>query len=416
MEKDDPVIRAIVTSRVQMLFDYPFLGQLSIRLTEVDASKWCKTITSDGRRLFYNRDFIIKTVEKYGLGGVSFLISHITMHLVYDHANRRGSRDPKIWAMATDYVVNSALKSLKKGCVGVMPKGALYDERYTDELGAEAIYDLLIQNSVTIRPEDEMDEHHDFGAGDGGNNGDSNKDGTNNGTITVIGENGPPKLSADEIAEIRNDMRAATMQAIASSKAGDYPLGVARMIDELGDAQLDWRTMLEQTFRSAVKDDYTYTRFSRRNWALPGVRLPAQNFQNTIDVCITIDTSGSMTQEMLTDFLTETKGILETFSQAKVKLWTFDTKVYGFTEYDETNLSEIVDYKMQGGGGTDFNVNWAFMKEKEIRPERLIFFTDGYPCSGWGDPDYCETLFVVYGENAPQSPFGVTAVYEDHRK
>lgn len=54
----DPVFRDIVAARVKLLFEKPEIGQLLSRLVPVDASRWCETIATDGRLLFYNRDFI----------------------------------------------------------------------------------------------------------------------------------------------------------------------------------------------------------------------------------------------------------------------------------------------------------------------------------------------------------------------
>ena len=80
------------------------------------------------------------------------------------------------------------------------------------------------------------------------------------------------------------------------------------------------------------------------------------------------------------------------------------------------NIDELEEYPIQGGGGTDFDANWRFMKENEIQPERFIMFTDGYPWDSWGDENYCDTLFIVhgggYGGRSPVAPFGTTVQYD----
>ena len=75
------------------------------------------------------------------------------------------------------------------------------------------------------------------------------------------------------------------------------------------------------------------------------------------------------------------------------------------------NINNIEEYEPQGGGGTDFAANWTYMKEHDIQPKKFIMFTDGMPYSSWGDPDYCDTLFVVHGSNDITAPFGITANY-----
>jgi predicted metal-dependent peptidase len=132
-----------------------------------------------------------------------------------------------------------------------------------------------------------------------------------------------------------------------------------------------------------------------------------------LDVDICIDTSGSISERMLRDFLSEVKGIMEQFTDFVIRIWTFDTEVYNKQEYLPENLDELLDYDIQGGGGTDFMVNWDFMKEEGIEPHRFIVMTDGYPCGSWGDENYCETVFLIHGSKDIVAPFGMTVYYEE---
>jgi predicted metal-dependent peptidase len=127
--------------------------------------------------------------------------------------------------------------------------------------------------------------------------------------------------------------------------------------------------------------------------------------------------SGSISDRQANDFISEVKGIMDEYVDFKLNLWCFDTEVYNYAEFSGDNADEIMDYKVKGGGGTDFVANWEFMKEKGIEPKRFIMFTDGYPCGDWGDEDYCETLFVIHGNEGGNSslivaPFGQTAYYK----
>jgi predicted metal-dependent peptidase len=75
-------------------------------------------------------------------------------------------------------------------------------------------------------------------------------------------------------------------------------------------------------------------------------------------------------------------------------------------------MEDIGHYTPMGGGGTDFMANWKYMKENNIEPKKFIMFTDGYPYSSWGDPDYCDTVFIIKGNENAEPPFGVWAIYE----
>ena len=116
---------------------------------------------------------------------------------------------------------------------------------------------------------------------------------------------------------------------------------------------------------------------------------------------------------MIKDFFSEVKGITDMYEDYTIKLWTFDTSVYGYKVFDPTNIDELLDYEPMGGGGTDFDVNWEFMKENEIEPKKFIMFTDGYPWGSWGDENYCDTVFIIHGDKSIKAPFGVTAHYEE---
>ena len=417
VDMNDPIVQKIVSARVSLLFNQPFFGNLATRLELVDASKWCKTAATDGRKLYYNREFIKNLSDDELL----FLVGHEVMHCVYDHLGRKGSRDHKLWNMANDYIVNY---TLKKEQLGSMPKGGLYDERYTDEMTSEEVYRLLEENSAQVQMT--LDEHLEMDGSDG--NGDGNGSGGQTVTVTVMGDgNGPPKLTEEDLQKIRNEIKAAVINAAQAVGAGKVPAGVKRLIEDFTNPIMDWRTLLEMHIQSSIKDDYTFARPSKRSWGINGRRsviLPGQNFKDTVDVAVCIDTSGSMTNEMLRDFLSETKGIMETFDDFKLTLWTFDTQVYNPKVFTPNNIDEIMEYQPQGGGGTLFECNWEFMRDPasagfgdvegigdSIEPKKFVMFTDGYPSSSWGEEDYCDTLFIVHGNTNIVAPFGMTAYY-----
>jgi predicted metal-dependent peptidase len=118
---------------------------------------------------------------------------------------------------------------------------------------------------------------------------------------------------------------------------------------------------------------------------------------------------------MLRDFLSEIKGITEDFNAFKIHLFAFDTKVYNEQDFDGYTADAINEYEVMGGGGTEFDCNWDYMKEHDINPKKFIMFTDGYPWGSWGDEDYCDTIFVIHGNDTVVPPFGTYAYYDDSK-
>ena len=388
----------ITKARVKLLLHHPFFGNLATRLKIVDASDRIPTAAVDGRNLFYNDEFVSKLSD----GELIFLIAHEVMHCVYEHMLRRGEREPQVWNMAADYVINNGLIRDRIGdVIKVVP--ILADRQY-DGMTTDEVYDKLMENAVTIKMT--LDTHLDLegeGAGD-------SEDGEGDGK-SGIGK----KLTEEERKALRDELKDAVIQAAQAAGAGNLPTGVDRIVKNITDPKMPWQELCRIQLTSMIKNDYSFTRPSRKSWhtgaVLPGM-LPAEE----VDVCIAIDTSGSISNDMVKDFLGEIQGIMGTFDSWNIKIWCFDTQVYAERDFSSDAGDDIADYEPQGGGGTMFEANWEYMKERDIQPKQFIMFTDGYPCGTWGDPDYCDTLFVVHGGPNIEAPFGVTAHYEFKHK
>ena len=99
---------------------------------------------------------------------------------------------------------------------------------------------------------------------------------------------------------------------------------------------MNWREILRQQIQSTIKNDYTFMRPNRKAWHMSAI-LPGTNFDETIDICIGIDMSGSIGDDQAKDFISEVKGIMDEYKEYKIKLWCFDTKVYNEADFDGYN-------------------------------------------------------------------------------
>lgn len=401
---DNAVREKIVGARIALLLKAPFFGNLATRLEIVNADAWCPTAATDGRKLYYNSEFIndmpIKQVE--------FLIGHEVLHCVYDHMNRRGERDPRLWNIADDYCVNQDL--LDQNIGEKIPEG-LFDTKYRG-WSAEEVYDDLYKNADKINIdellEQLLDDHLD---------GDETEEGNGSGNKGQSGDDGKdtsssrPQLTDEEKKQIRDEIKQAVISAAQTTGVDKLPSGVKRLIKDLTSPQLNWRELLQQQIQSTLKADYSWMRPSRRGWHIDAI-LPGNDLDKEIDICVAIDASGSMGDDQLRDILGEIKGIMESYNSFVLHLWTFDTEVYNLKTFTSENIDEIMEYELQGGGGTAFDVNWTFMKDNQIEPKKFVMFTDGYAWDSWGDPDYCDTLFVIHGSTTIEAPFGITTYYD----
>lgn len=398
--KLDKIVREkLVTARVGLLLRASFFGNLATRLKLVNADEWCSTAATDGRHFYYNTRFIEMLRPKE----IEFLFGHEVLHCVYDHFGRRGDRDPQLFNIANDFAVNADLKKHRVGeFITSVP--CLYDSKFENK-SSEEIYDILYENAEKISLSDLidklLDEHLD-GEGDGESDG---KDGDKEGK-------GRPRISDEERQKIRDEIKEAMLAAAQASDAGSIPLGVKRLINDLTDPKMNWRELLRMQLESTIKSDFTWMRPSRRGWDMDAV-LPGMNRTDAIDIAVYIDMSGSISEAQGKDFLSEVKGIMESFESYTIHIACFDTEVYNLQKYTSDNLDTIEDYELAGGGGTDFDAIFRHLKDEQIEPKRLVVFTDGYPCGSWGDPNYCDTVWIIHGDKNPNPPFGTFALYEE---
>ena len=397
---DREVREKLITARVGLLLKASFFGNLATRLKLVNADEWCGTAATDGRNFYYNSRFIQMLRPKE----IEFLFGHEVLHCVYDHFGRRGDRDPQLFNIANDFCVNA---DLIKHHVGekITTVPCLYDPKY-DGMSSEEIYDILYEKADKIdigKLLDQMIDEHLDGEGDSDGDGEDGKG------------KGRPKLTAEERQAIKDEIKEAMLAAAATvDGAGNLPAGVKRLIQELTEPQMNWRELLRMQLESTIKSDYTWMRASRKGWHMDAV-MPGMKLDPMIDIAVALDASGSISETMLKDFLGEIQGIMESFPAYRIHVVTFDTEAYNPVQYDSENLDDICDYEIKGGGGTDFDCIFNYLKANEIEPKRLVVFTDGYPFGSWGDENYADTVWILHGTTTIEPPWGQHAYYDEEK-
>jgi predicted metal-dependent peptidase len=402
----------IIVARVGLLLRHPFFGNMATRLRILAADDWLPTAAVDGRNLYYNTQFFNAMNNKE----IEFVVAHEILHMVFDHLGRRDDRNPMLYNIAADYKVNNLLV---RDRIGEKPKivDCFQDFQY-DADTSEEIYDKLFEKAKQnmedfleqLASEGEMlDEHLDDGSDTDGEQGEEEKDVNGNNVSKKR-----PKFSKEEMAKIKDEIKEGMMTAAQAAGAGNTPGEITRMIQELTEPKMNWREILQQQIQSTIKNDFTFSRPNRKGWHT-GAILPGQDFDETIDISVGIDMSGSIGNSQATDFLSEVQGIMDQYQDYNIKVWCFDTKVYNEQDFTSDNGEILQDYEIVGGGGTDFMANWTYMKENDIVPKKFIMFTDGYAWDSWGEEDYCDTIFLIHSHHDKniQAPFGTTLRYEE---
>lgn len=381
-------------ARIGLLLRQPFFGSMATHLNIV-RDDTMNTAATDGRNFFYNLEFISGLSVKE----TEFLFGHEVLHNVFEHhirkefpdsvteANEDGTLTKKcrhhtLWNIACDYAVNEILIDSK---IGTRIEDTLYDEKYKGKC-AEEIYDDLLKNADKIDVDALADMLLDEHLGD----------------IEKKGK----KLTEAEKQEIRNEIKQNLLSS--ANSAGNLPKGVDRLVKNLTAPTLSWKELLKMDIQSQIKYDYTFYTPNKKGMQ-NGVVLPGMRRDEALDVCVAIDTSGSIDEKTLNVFLSEIKGIMEQYDDYTIRIWSFDAEIHNEQIFRSDEGTDIEEYTPAGGGGTLFEANWDHMKKNDINPKVFIMFTDMYPCGGWGDPDYCDhVIFVGYKSNSKIAPFGTT--------
>lgn len=393
VENREALVERLTCARIRLMIRLPFFGNLASRLQLTEEDDWLDTAATDGRRFFYNSKFVSQLTN----GNLEFLFGHEILHCAFDHFGRTGSRHRKLANWAQDYVINQILIDDKVG-EKITTINILHDDKYRG-WAWEDVYDDIYNNVkwVTLEDLDKwLDEQGDIL--DNHIHGDYHDDPN------------APVMSKEEMQRIRDEIREAMIQA-AAADPGSTPSGILRMIKDLTEPKMNWRDIVRMNIQSIIKSNYSYARPNKKGWAY-NVVLPGLIEEDTIDIAIALDMSGSIGDEDAGAFLSEVRGIIEQYHEFAIDLWCFDTQVYNHVRITQDNIAELEEYEPAGRGGTDFEVNWVWMKDNYIEPKKFFMFTDGYPGGSWGDPDYCDTLFIVKGNTTAVAPFGEVIIYE----
>jgi predicted metal-dependent peptidase len=367
----------LITAKIRLILNQPFFGNIAPRLI-LQERKDFPVAATDGIHFFYNSE----AIEKLTCDECVWLMAHEVGHVIFFHFDRMGARNKNAWNCAADYAINYILK---KNSIGKPIKDSLYDKRFSD-MSAEQIYDIIIKEQINFEDlvKQVIDTHLPLSHDENGN-----------------------ERTQEEIESLRNEIKEAVISAAQSCEAGKVPLGIERLINGITNPKLDWKDIIRQSIKSCLKSDFTFQRPNKRSFHT-GIYLPSMDREDQVEIAVALDMSGSIGDDAVQAFLSEINGIITDFNSWKIKIWSFDCKIYNYKEYSSDYDNDVLSYKPKGGGGTLFECNWEHMKNLDMNPKLFIMFTDMYPCEGWGDPNYCDTLFVSYGTRNVEAPFGET--------
>lgn len=390
MQRPDQIQVKLAAARTRLILEQPFIGALVMHLSLAPArGTWCETTATDARALYFNPDY----VAGLDLRETQFILAHEALHCALGHFARRAHRVKRRWDLACDYAVNMLLadEGMKP------PAGALLNPAWRG-LSAEEIYSLIPSDSDHRT----LDLHLFDGEGGGraGPGAGTSRPAPDRdqaarpGSVAVPGElaaesaavaagGGPESASeagrpglpwrhgaGDLIVLWKTRMAGAAQQAARAGRMSDSWM---RAVDRLIQPQLPWRQLLARFLSSVAREDYSFQRPSRREGEAILPRLAGAQ----AEIVVVLDTSGSIGAEELAEFAAELDA-LKGQVRARITLHACDHDLdprgpWIFESWEALELP----LDLRGGGGTRFTPVFARVAGEHLRPDLLVYFTDG---------------------------------------
>lgn len=380
----------ILQARIRLMLQEPYLASAIARFPLINAaeSDWCETMATDGYYIYVNPSFC----ETLSLDETAFVFAHEVMHCVLGHIDRRGSRQPEQWNHAIDYATNLMLVELGLK----MPKVGLLDRSYRG-MTAEDIYDRLSEAAKGS----EKDEGSGTGPGEG------------------KGQAWDIHLAPDDLrgqavrakefpsAEERKRLRISITKGMESKLRGVAPGLFDSEIKQARGGNVPWRALVARFFTGLRQDDYRMFPPNKKHlWR--GIYLPSIGTPGPSHIAVAVDTSGSMSDEVLGEILGEIDK-LRSVTNCRLTLIQCDAQVQKVEDFEATDETQFERYQFYGRGGTAFEPVFDWIAQKATQSffqlDALIYLTDGFGSFPPKPPSY-PLLWIMTEHSMPNVPFG----------
>jgi predicted metal-dependent peptidase len=370
-------------AKARLLVQNPYFGTLASRL-EFKKNDNIQSFLSNGVSYEYN-DAYLKDLD---LDEIGFTLSNAAMHIALAHDNRQKKRMSWLWQLATDHAINSML--IENGLDA--PFGVNYQSRF-DGMYAEEIYAIL-KDEIKNQEYDDNEEN-DTGFNEENRKKESEEKAPNS-------EETKDKLRSQQ--EVDTEERAVDEEAWkqnleeASEKfKNELPEGIERFYEK-EESKVDWRAELYNAIDRHYYHDYKLIPPSKKLLYM-GTYLPSLS-SNMLRIVVAIDSSGSVNEVLLGEFISEFESILLSFSSFEIDLLICDDKIHSTTHFSS---GDKLEYELKGGGATDFNPVFENIETELYETQLLLYFTDLEGKFPQNEP-LVDTIWVTNSLN--EVPFG----------
>ena len=364
--------------KLQVRKECQFFGALMLFASTKETKKY-DTACTDGKDIYFNMDFL----KSLNSSEQNALMLHEVLHMALLHVTRRQNRDPKIWNIAADIVVNDLIL---RNTSFRLPKGAIIDKTYRDK-SVEFVYESLLKNNKYKKHKSYIQDLKDSGTNDNSSQADGME---------------IESYWKDKIQVIKNSDMVNNSDKFGSNTTGGLPDGMDREVENILEPEVNWRHALwKYVGRTPADFDDLDRRFLYRGLYLEGLMTEA------LEVSVCVDTSGSVSRDLIDQFVAEINGILKSYPHVKCDFFFCDCELSG--PFKISSPEEIPVLK--GGGGTSFVPFFKYLEknnENHMGSHKVsIYLTDGYEeFPKFVPKDPVMWLVSADGEETSEFPFG----------
>ena len=306
--------------------------------------------------MLYNPDFFADLPEEQRLG----VLMHEFYHLIFEHVTGRLPPEgmSKMWNVATDLAINSFL-------VGKLPEGGCIPTQepfqdYPLEMSAEWYFSKL-QNDEQFKPPEDGE-----GEGGEGEGEPSEGNGQGSGLPDSLDDHsgwGEVDQETKAMAEerLKDAIRKATDEVNSGGRGwGSVSQGMRKKIQDMVTPKVNWRSVLRYFVKTSQRANRRST-VKRINKRFPYIHA-GKKVNRTAKIAISIDQSGSVSDEMLSIFFAELNGLAK---YAEFTVVPFDTEVAEDEVYVWKKGKRRV-FERVSCGGTCFNAPTRWVNERNF--------------------------------------------------
>ena len=362
---EDHIETPVTRASAWFLSHYPLLGGIAASFKIIQDTSFCQkneihiaAVDASCGEIYVNRSAGLSELEW------RFVLAHEYLHAGLQHQKRCQGRDPYLWNIACDYVINGWLHEMK---IGRMPdEGLLYDETLSG-LSAESIYDIIVKE---LRKYRKLDTFRGFGKGD------------------IFSSGGYRKYDGSRGVNLDEFFKNALKEGLdfhGSNTRGYLPAGLVAEIQAMASPPIPWEVELGKWFDHQfppLERVRSYARASRRQGATPDIPRPNYvNRENDLEnrtFAVVIDTSGSMSQRDIAKAL----GSISSYAISKdvpfVRVVFCDAQAHDAGYLSPEDIAGRV--QVTGGGGTVLQPAIDLIEKSDDFPATgpILIITDGY--------------------------------------